>query len=143
MRQNAGGNTALQPDKSQIIPQTKSAFSWGPQGQVHCPWPPESLAVSRQEPARGRSDAARGGNARVLFAVRPCSPLSSRPDFSQRSIYNSADLLKVISEPSGPARWPEEGGPPQRAARLENLNGHSATAKTHKLKTNRKHCLHY
>lgn len=31
-------------------------------------------------------------------------PRSSRPDFSQRSIYYLADLLKVISEPSGPAR---------------------------------------
>lgn len=37
-------------------------------------------------------------------------PCSSLLDFSQHSIYYLADLLKVISEPSGPARWPERGG---------------------------------
>ena len=31
-------------------------------------------------------------------------PCSSLLDFSQHSIYYLADLLKVISEPSGPAR---------------------------------------
>lgn len=70
-------------------------------------------------------------------------PCSSRLDFSQHAIYYLADLLKVISEPSGPARWPEKEGASEWPDRLENLNGHSGTAKTHKLKTNSKHYLHY
>lgn len=48
----------------------------------------------------------------LLSVSAACCPqlCSSRLDFSQHSIYYLADLLKVISEPSGPARWPGKGG---------------------------------
>lgn len=147
MRHNAGRDTASCWINPKWFPRPSERSPEGHKVKSTAPDPRESGSAEepRQGRARGCCDDASRGDAWDLPVVRPCSPLSSgsRPDFSQRSIYNSADLLKVISEPSGPARWPGGRGPPERAARLENLNGHGATAETHKLKTNRKHCLHY
>lgn len=46
------------------------------------------------------------GSAWLLFVSAASCPrsCSSQLEFSEHSIYYLADLLKVISEPSGPAR---------------------------------------
>lgn len=105
----------LLPNKSQIMPQTKWTFSWGPQGQVHNPWPQRVWVRRGGEPGGWAwlllmtmmMMVKRVPQTWLLSVSAACFP---RLDFSQHSIYYLADLLKVISEPSGPARWPEKGG---------------------------------
>lgn len=117
MRHNTAWDRASCRINPKLYPKPSAHSHGGHKVKSMTPDPAESLGLETRRSRRLSLAAADAGEGSawdllvVCLSVARCpGPCSSWLDFSPRSIYYLADLLKVISEPSGPARWPETGG---------------------------------